>query len=414
MLTGDDRAPEDREDRTAISTGSPALQGRTPVNILIVDDEPKNLTVLEAILDGPDYRLVRAESAEQALLALLANEFALLILDIRMPGMTGFDLARMVKERRKTADVPIIFLTAYYHENQHVLEGYGTGAVDYLLKPVNPAVLRAKVDIFAELYRRQRDIEDINRALLAEVSARRRIEDRLRELNATLEQRVADRTEHIQRLMKEMDHRTKNILNVVQAIARQTAIASPDEFMPRFSERMQTLAASHDLLVRSRWQGIEISNLIRVQLAHFGDLLDSRIKIHGPPVRLTIAAAQTFGMIMHELATNAAKYGALSNDKGHVEIRWSANGEFAIRWTERGGPNVVPPSRRGFGSTVVKTMAESSLDGDVDLEFAPAGLRWQVVCPSSKVVEKPRRDAGQAPGEDPAEQAGRMLKQVHV
>src|SRR5215208_4165964 len=106
----------------------------TPVNILIVDDQPKNLTVLESVLNDPDYRLIRAESADQALLALVVEEFALLILDIRMPGMTGFELAKMIKERKKTARVPIIFLTAYFNEDQHVHEGYYTGAVDYLHK----------------------------------------------------------------------------------------------------------------------------------------------------------------------------------------------------------------------------------------------------------------------------------------
>ena len=124
-----------------------------PINILIVDDEPKNLTVLETVLDDPGYRMVRAESADQALLALVVEEFALLILDIRMPGMTGFELAQMIKGRKKTARVPIIFLTAYYNEDQHVLEGYGTGAVDYLHKPVNAAILRSKVAVFAELHR---------------------------------------------------------------------------------------------------------------------------------------------------------------------------------------------------------------------------------------------------------------------
>ena len=135
----------------------------SPINILIVDDEPKNLTVLETVLDDPGYRLVRAESADQALLALVAEEFALLILDIRMPGMTGFELAQMIKERKKTAQVPIIFLTAYYNEDQHVLEGYGTGAVDYLHKPVNPAILRSKVAVFAELHRKSAS-RDANRA----------------------------------------------------------------------------------------------------------------------------------------------------------------------------------------------------------------------------------------------------------
>jgi two-component system, cell cycle sensor histidine kinase and response regulator CckA len=127
-----------------------------PINILIVDDESRNLTVLETILDDPGYRLVRAESADQALLALVVDEFALLILDIRMPGMTGFELAQMIKERKKTALVPIIFLTAYDNEGQHVFEGYNRGAVDYLHKPVSPAILRAKVAIFAELHRKNR------------------------------------------------------------------------------------------------------------------------------------------------------------------------------------------------------------------------------------------------------------------
>jgi signal transduction histidine kinase len=165
------------------------------VNILVVDDEPKNLTVLEAVLDDPGYRLVRAASGSQALLALMAEEFAVLILDVQMPGMTGFELAQMVKERKKTARIPIIFLTAYYNEDQHVLEGYVSGAVDYLLKPVNTAVLRSKVAIFAELHRKSRALELANLALVGEVNERRRAELRLSELNETLDRRVTQRTQ---------------------------------------------------------------------------------------------------------------------------------------------------------------------------------------------------------------------------
>jgi PAS domain S-box-containing protein len=150
---------------------TPMLPGQAPVNILIVDDEPKNLTVLEAILGDPGYRLVRAESAEEALLALLADEFALLILDIRMPGVTGLELAQMIKARKKTANVPIIFLTAYLDDDQQIIEGYETGAVDYVAKPVNPAILRTKVGIFAQLYRRQRNLEELNRTLAAVVES---------------------------------------------------------------------------------------------------------------------------------------------------------------------------------------------------------------------------------------------------
>ncbi|HYE38816.1 MAG TPA: hybrid sensor histidine kinase/response regulator, partial [Ramlibacter sp.] len=168
------------------------------VNILIVDDEPRNLQVLESILDDPGYRLVRATSGDEALLALMADEFALLVLDVQMPGMSGFELAQLVKERRKTARIPIIFLTAYYNEDQHVLEGYGSGAVDYLHKPVNPPVLRSKVAVFAELHRKSREVERANRMLQAEVAERRRAEARLGELNASLDQRVTERTLELQ------------------------------------------------------------------------------------------------------------------------------------------------------------------------------------------------------------------------
>jgi two-component sensor histidine kinase len=177
-----------------------------PINILIVDDEPKNLLVLRAILDDPAYRLVQAHSADEALLALIAEEFALLILDVRMPGMTGFELAQMIKERKKTALVPIIFLTAYYNEDQHILEGYGAGAVDYLHKPVNPSVLRSKVAIFAELHRKNRESEAASRSLLLEVSERRRAEEQLRELNETLEMRVHLRTAELNESKSRLRH----------------------------------------------------------------------------------------------------------------------------------------------------------------------------------------------------------------
>jgi PAS domain S-box-containing protein len=208
-------------DKTKIAAATTRmLPVQAPVNILIVDDEPKNLTVLEAILDAPGYRLVRAESAEQALLALLADEFALLILDIRMPGVTGLELAQMIKARKKTASVPIIFLTAYYDDDQHILEGYETGAVDYAKKPVNPAILRSKVGIFAELYRKQRNLEEVNRALVAEVCSRRHAEEQLRELNNTLEQRVAERTASLQlseARLRDSEHQLQELIAAIPA-----------------------------------------------------------------------------------------------------------------------------------------------------------------------------------------------------
>jgi two-component sensor histidine kinase len=369
-----------------------AKDGR--INILIVDDEPKNLAVLEAVLDDPSYRLVRAESAEQALLALLAEEFALLVLDIRMPGVTGFELAHLVKDRKKTAQVPIIFLTAYYNEDQHILEGYGTGAIDYLHKPVNAPVLRAKVAVFAELHRKQREAESANRALLAEVTSRRQAEEKLRDLNNTLEQQITERTEHIRVLLNEVSHRSKNILSLVLVIAQQTAATRPEEFLLSFTKRVQALAASHDLLVENQWQSIEISELIRAQLAHFEGVVGKRIFLDGTRHAVSAKACQSIGIALHELATNAAKYGALSNQSGRVEIGWRVDRgiekepRFILTWTEIGGPPVAPPTHRGFGHRVIKDMLEMGLDGLVFLDYQISGLSWRLDCPLSQILEK--------------------------
>ena len=136
----------------------------TPINILLVDDEPRNLMVLESILDSPDYHLTKAQSGQEALMALLSQDFALLVLDIEMPGMNGWELAQFIKKRKKTEHIPIIFLTAHYAEDEHVLQGYTAGAVDYLTKPVNSAILRSKVAVFVHLCRKAA-LEESNRAL---------------------------------------------------------------------------------------------------------------------------------------------------------------------------------------------------------------------------------------------------------
>src|SRR5437667_2688872 len=136
-----------------------------PVNILLVDDKPENLVVLESILEGADYRLTKAQSAQEALLALVATDFALIVLDVRMPETSGFELAKLIKERKRTRDIPIIFVTAHYSEDEHVLSGYSAGAVDYLTKPINPPILKSKVAVFAELYRKTKALDEANRAL---------------------------------------------------------------------------------------------------------------------------------------------------------------------------------------------------------------------------------------------------------
>ncbi|MDB6166118.1 MAG: sensor hybrid histidine kinase [Lacunisphaera sp.] len=170
---------------------------KTPVNILIVDDEVRNLDVLESILYAPGYRLVRATSANDALLALVDGDFAVLVLDINMPAMNGIELANLIKQRKRTAHIPIVFLTAYYQDEKYVLEGYGVGAVDYLTKPVNPEVLRAKVAVFVDLHRMTQALAEGNTALEWEITQRQTAEEALRRANQELEVRVQQRTTEV-------------------------------------------------------------------------------------------------------------------------------------------------------------------------------------------------------------------------
>jgi PAS domain S-box-containing protein len=219
------------------------------------------------------------------------------------------------------------------------------------------------------------------------------------------ERKEREEKEHL--LMREINHRAKNMLSVVNAIAHQTATRSPEDFIERFSERIQALSANQDLLVRSEWSGVEIEDLVRAQIAHFADLIDSRIAMQGPKLRLNPASAQTIGLALHELATNAGKYGALSTERGRVDIGWGMTdgGTFTMSWTEREGPPVTAPKRRGFGTLVMETMAERSVDGVVDLDYALSGLTWRLTCPAANALEPGEREQISGEGENRTDSA---------
>ena len=201
------------------------------------------------------------------------------------------------------------------------------------------------------------------------------------------------REEQVRLLLNEINHRAKNLLSVVQAVASQTARHEPATFVENFTERLQSLAVSQDLLVKSQWQGVNVDELARSQLAHFKDLIDGRVTLLGPRLALTAKAAQSIGMALHELATNAGKYGALSNASGQVTIGWQLDpgapdgGQFALSWIERGGPAAEAPKRRGFGSTIIETLPAVEFDAEVALDYAPEGLSWRMSCPADRVLE---------------------------
>jgi PAS domain S-box-containing protein len=203
---------------------------------------------------------------------------------------------------------------------------------------------------------------------------------------------ITERKEYEEKLdvlMREVNHRARNMLGVVDAIAHQSVVSNPEDYVERFTKRIRALAAYQDLLVESEWQGVEIGDLARAQLELFADLIGSRIVMRGAKLRLSPASAQAIGLALHELVTNAAQYGALSRDTGRIDIGWGTDGDtLTISWTERDGPPVSPPKRRGFGSTVMKTMGEQTVDGKVDLDYAPSGVTWRLTCPAANALRR--------------------------
>jgi two-component sensor histidine kinase/CheY-like chemotaxis protein len=369
-----------------------------PINILIVDDEPRNLSVLETILDDPSYRLVRAESGEQALLALVAEEFALLILDIRMPGMSGFELAQMIKERKKTAQVPIIFLSAFYSEDEHAIEAYGSGAVDFLNKPVNATILCSKVAVFAELHRRQREIAAANRTLHAEVTDRRRAQELLHELNETLEQRVAERTAELvaslkekEVLLAEVHHRVKNNLQVVDSLlnlqsGRFTDLALVAEFSSA-RERVRAMAAVHEQLYQTGDFGEvnlaeQLRELVRViTRAHAPEGVRLRCEPRLDPVTVDLNTAVPLSLIANELIVNAIKHAYAGRSEGELRVELRAgeeHNELCIADDGTGLPaGVEPTTTPTLGMRIVRSLARQ-VSGEVHIDSSPAGtrIRW--------------------------------------
>jgi PAS domain S-box-containing protein len=199
--------------------------------------------------------------------------------------------------------------------------------------------------------------------------------------------------ERSQFLLRELSHRSKNLLSVVQAIVGLTVRNSESlqEFANTFSDRLRGLAASNHLLTDNDWNGAALDQLVGRQLAPFVELPSSRVRIAGPELVVTADATQSIGLALHELTTNAVKYGALSSPSGKVEIVWDiegAEGEAALRlgWTESGGPPVAEPKRKGFGQVVIKQMIEQALSASVTIVYASSGVQWTLTTSLSNVI----------------------------
>jgi signal transduction histidine kinase len=215
------------------------------VNILLVDDKPENLLSLEAMLEDLGQNLVKASTGFEALKAVLKHDFAVILLDVQMPGMDGFETADLIKEREKSRHTPIIFLTAYSKSDLLVAKGYSMGAVDYILKPIVPEVLRAKVAAFIDLFRmtqeikrlnaalerRAQELQEANEELQNEIAMRKSSEEQVRKLNEGLELRVAERTQQLQETNRDLQE---------QIAERKRLEAQKDEFIAIASHELRT------------------------------------------------------------------------------------------------------------------------------------------------------------------------------
>ena len=200
---------------------------------------------------------------------------------------------------------------------------------------------------------------------------------------------LRDAERRIELLLMEVNHRSKNLLSVVQSMARRTA-GSNDDFIPRLEQRIAALAANQDVLVQRNWSPVPLRELIEAQLL-FLEQAESQTQIVGPDVVVQSNTAEALSMALHELATNAEKYGAYSVPKGLVKISWDVGGtgsdaEFVLRWTESGGPPVPQNGEPGFGTRIIRDVPSGRLRGEVETEYAPQGFRFTLRCPAANVL----------------------------
>ena len=360
--------------------GGPA--GQDEVSILLVDDEPRNLDVLESILGASEYRLVRAQTADEALMALLGGEFAAIVLDIRMPVISGIELAQLIKQRRRTRDIPILFLTAHLSDEGDVLRGYDVGAVDYLTKPVNPDILRSKIAVFADLFSKTRALAAANQALEKEVLERQRAEEALRQANEELEVRVQERTaderaaraeaERASRLKDDflatVSHELRTPLNAILGWAQiltQGRNTRPEAAAQGLAAILRNARAQahliEDLLDMSRI----VSGKIRLDLRTLGlaEIVDSAVGTITP-------AAQTKGVeLEHAVADGAPSVRGDSERLQQILLNLLNN---AVKFTPEGGRvRVSVTASDGWAEVVISDTGQGIVPQFMPYVFDP-------------------------------------------
>jgi PAS domain S-box-containing protein len=484
------------------------MTGQDKVNILLVDDQPAKLLSYEVILRELGENLIKAASGREALEHLLKTDVAVVLVDVCMPDLDGFQLAAMIREHPRFQKTAMIFVSAIHLTDVDRLRGYAMGAVDYVPVPVIPEVLRAKVKVFAELYRKTRQLELLNAELEERVAARtaeleastaRLVESEQRrtlalaagkmgswdwdrttdvclwdegqyrifgvapdtftitpdnvktllhpedsqKLQIGMDQvlqrgeayqtefrvrqpsgdlrwcigtaapsvdgsgrivrvsgvtvDITDRKEAEDRqalLAREVDHRAKNALALVQSIVRLTRANSIASYTTAVEGRIKALSRAHTILSHARWQGADLGGLVEEELAPYRSSDADKIVTLGPTVVLEPATAQTLALALHELATNAAKYGALSSISGKVKLTWELQpGNLVLHWREVGGPPPQQPAMPGFGTRIITASIERQLGGQTMFDWRADGLQCILTVPLSEKIEPAARSS---------------------
>ncbi|MGH8659215.1 MAG: ATP-binding response regulator [Gammaproteobacteria bacterium] len=355
----------------------------SPVNILLVDDHHENLLALETLLSDLGQNLVFAQSSEEALKRLLKDDFALMLLDVQMPEIDGFEMARLIRERKKTRALPIIFLTAVYLHEQDKLHGYELGAVDYIVKPYDPTVLRSKVRTFIKLKQRAVRLQN-------EIRRRRRAEAVLQKTNEALESRVRERTAELEAASRAKDqflaalaHELRNplapMLNIVEALRGRglddkkqaqwglDVLQRQVQHLTRLVDDLLDVARITRGAIELRREPLALAKLVREAVESSRPEIEAKqhqlsIALPGEPLWVE-ADAIRLSQVLANLLNNAAKY---TDPKGQIALAVTHEGEEAIIRVRDTG--------MGIAGEMLPRVFDLFAQGDRSLDRAQGGL----------------------------------------
>jgi signal transduction histidine kinase len=352
------------------------------VKLLLVDDEERNLDALETILATSGCSFVRAKSADEALLALLHIDFAAIILDIKMPGTSGLELAQLIKARKRSQHVPILFLTAYAFDEKDVIQAYDVGGVDYLTKPINPDILRSKISAFINLFRTTQALAKANDALEIQIHQRERVEEELRLAKEELESRVLERTAALDQANREIHahadalreadrrkdeflatlaHELRNPIAPIRYAVQVLNLKGPTtpelqwavELIDRQTQHMARLI--DDLLdvnritrntLELRRERVELTRIINSAIETSQPLIDRsehQLTIHIPQKPLYVDAdVVRLSQVFSNLLNNAAKYGKGAGEHGHIYLTVEETGDAVAVKIKDTGVGIAP------------------------------------------------------------------------